>query len=144
MAKKEAKIKAIVKIQIPGGKATPAPPVGTALGPHGINLGQFVLQFNEKTKELNGLVVPALVTVFDDRSFSFILKSPPASVLLKKAASIAKGASLHRAGRVATVTRSQIEEIANVKFADLNTANLDSAFRIISGTAKSVGIEIVD
>lgn len=105
MAKKAAKIKAQVKVQIPGGKATPAPPVGTALGPHGINLGQFVSQFNEKTRDLNGMIVPVVITIFEDRSFSFILKSPPASVLLKQAAQLAKGAQNAKLEKVGRVTR---------------------------------------
>lgn len=144
MAKKEAKIKAQVKVQIPGGKATPAPPVGTALGPHGVNLGQFVTQFNDRTKELNGMIVPVVITIFDDRSFKFELKSPPASVLLKQAASIAKGASMHRSGKVGSVTRAQLAEIAKTKMADLNSGSLDAAIRVIAGTARSVGLEVLD
>lgn len=144
MAKKEAKIKAQVKVQIPGGKATPAPPVGTALGPHGVNLGQFVTQFNDRTKDLNGMIVPVVITIFDDRSFKFELKSPPASVLLKQAAAIAKGASKHRSEKVGSVTRAQLAEIAKTKMADLNASSLDAAVRIIAGTARSVGLEVLD
>lgn len=144
MAKKAAKIKAQVKVQIPGGKATPAPPVGTALGPHGINLGQFVNQFNEKTRDLNGMTVPVIVTIYEDRSFTFELKSPPASVLLKQAAKIAKGAHNPKSEKVGRVTRAQVLEIAKTKLADLNVADLDAAGRIIAGTARSMGIEVVD
>jgi large subunit ribosomal protein L11 len=144
MAKKEAKIKAQVKVQIPGGKATPAPPVGTALGPHGINLGQFVSQFNEKTRDLNGMVVPVVITIYEDRSFNFVLKSPPASVLLKQAAQLAKGAHNPKAEKVGRVTRAQLVEIAKTKMEDLNASDMDAATRIIAGTARSMGIEVVD
>ncbi len=144
MAKKAAKIKAQVKVQIAGGKATPAPPVGTALGPHGINLGQFVMQFNEKTRDLNGMIVPVIVTVFEDRSFSFVLKSPPASVLLKQAASIAKGAKNAKTERVGAVTYKQLVDIAKVKHEDLNASGIEQAASIIAGTAKSMGIAVVD
>jgi large subunit ribosomal protein L11 len=144
MAKKAAKIKAQVKVQIAGGKATPAPPVGTALGPHGINLGQFVSQFNDKTKDLNGMIVPVIVTVYEDRSFTFELKSPPASVLLKAAAKLAKGAHNAKTEKVGRVTRAQVLEIAKTKFVDLNAPDMDAASRIIAGTARSMGIEVVD
>lgn len=143
MAKKEAKIKAQVKVQIPGGKATPAPPVGTALGPHGINLGQFVMQFNEKTRDLNGMVVPVVITIFEDRSFTFVLKSPPASVLLKQAAKIATGAHNARTEKVGSVTQAQLVEIAKVKFEDLNSSSVEQAAKMIAGTARSMGIEVV-
>lgn len=144
MAKKQAKIKAQVKVQIAGGKATPAPPVGTALGPHGINLGQFVMQFNEKTRDLNGMIVPVIVTVFEDRSFSFVLKSPPASVLLKQAAGIAKGAVNAKTDRVGSVTAAQIAEIVKTKFEDLNARDHEHAALMIRGTARSMGIEVLD
>jgi large subunit ribosomal protein L11 len=144
MAKKSAKIKAQVKVQISGGKATPAPPVGTALGPHGINLGQFVTQFNEKTRDLNGMTVPVIVTVYEDRSFTFELKSPPASVLLKQAAKLAKGAHNAKTEKVGRVTRAQVLEIAKTKMVDLNASDMDAAGRIIAGTARSMGIEVVD
>lgn len=133
-----------MKVQIAGGKATPAPPVGTALGPHGINLGQFVMQFNEKTRELNGMIVPVVVSIFDDRSFSFILKSPPASVLLKHAASIAKGASNAKTDAVGSVTTRQVSEIVAKKMDDLNTRDHSQAFQMIAGTARSMGIKISD
>lgn len=144
MPKKSIKLKAQVKVQIAGGKATPAPPVGTALGPHGINLGQFVMQFNEKTRELNGMIVPVVVSIFDDRSFSFILKSPPASVLLKHAASIAKGASNAKTDAVGSVTTRQVSEIVAKKMDDLNTRDHAQAFQMIAGTARSMGIKISD
>lgn len=144
MAKKEAKIKAQVKVQIPGGKATPAPPVGTALGPHGINLGQFVSQFNEKTRDLNGMVVPVVITIFEDRSFSFVLKSPPASVLLKQAAQLAKGSSNAKLQKVGRVTKAQLMEIVKTKHEDLNAGSPEAAMRIIAGTARNMGIEVVD
>ena len=143
MAKKEAKIKAQVKVQIAGGKATPAPPVGTALGPHGINLGQVVMQFNEKTRDLNGMIVPVVITIFEDRSFSFVLKSPPASVLLKQAAKIATGAHNARTEKVGTVTQAQLLEIAKVKFEDLNSSSVEQAAKMIAGTARSMGIEVI-
>jgi len=144
MAKKAAKIKAQVKVQIPGGKATPAPPVGTALGPHGINLGQFVSQFNEKTRDLNGMVVPAVITIYDDRSFTFVLKSPPASVLLKQAAKLAKGANNPKTEKVGTVSKAQVLEIAKAKMEDLNAIDLEAAGRMVAGTARSMGIEVLD
>ena len=144
MAKKASKLKAQVKVQIAGGKATPAPPVGTALGPHGINLGQFVLQFNERTRDLNGMVVPVVVSIYEDRSFTFELKSSPAAVLLKHSAAIAKGAANPKTSVVGTVTSCQVREIVQKKFSDLNTRNVDQAFRIIAGTARSMGIVIVD
>lgn len=144
MAKKTAKLKAQVKVQIAGGKATPAPPVGTALGPHGINLGQFVLQFNEKTRDLNGMIVPVVVSIFDDRSFSFVLKSPPASVLLKHAASVAKGAANAKLDTAGAVTSLQVSEIVSRKMDDLNTRDREQAFLMIAGTARSMGIKIVD
>ena len=144
MPKKTAKLKAQVKVQIAGGKATPAPPVGTALGPHGINLGQFVLQFNEKTRDLNGMVVPVVVSIFDDRSFSFVMKSPPASVLLKHAASVAKGAANPKMDIAGVVTSLQVAEIVNRKIDDLNTRDRNQAFRMVAGTARSMGINIID
>ncbi len=144
MAKKQATIKAQVKVQIPGGKATPAPPVGTALGPHGINLGQFVMQFNEKTRDLNGMIVPVVVTVFEDRTFTFELKSPPASVLLKQAAGIAKGAVNAKTDRVGSVTAAQVLDIVKAKFADLNSRDHEHAALMIRGTARSMGIEVLD
>lgn len=130
------------KFQIPGGQATPAPPVGTALGKYGINLGQFVQQFNDKTKDAAGMMIPVVVTVYNDRSFEFITKSPPAAVLLKKAANIAKGSGVPNKDKVGTVTRAQLEEIANTKLADLNASDLDNAVQMIAGTARSMGLVV--
>jgi len=137
---KEADIK--IKLQIPGGQATPAPPVGPALGQHGVNIGQFVTQFNEKTKDLQGTITPVEISVYKDKSFTFILKSPPAAVLLKKAAGIAKGSSEPNRDKIGTVTKSQVEEIAKVKLPDLNARNLDMAGKIIEGTARSMGLKV--
>lgn len=132
-----------VKVQIPAGQATPAPPVGTALGPHGVNIGQFVQQFNDKTKEMAGTVVPVIISIYNDRSFDFIVKSPPAAVLLKQAAQVAKGAGNPKTDRVGSVTRDQVLEIVRTKMADLNTNDEDQACRIIAGTARSMGIEVL-
>ncbi len=132
----------IIKLQIKAGQANPAPPVGPALGQHGINIQDFCTQFNEKTKEMMGDVVPVEITVNDDRSFSFILKSPPAAELLKKAVKIKKGASNPLTDKVGTVTRAQLEEIAEKKKADLNANDMDQAVKIIAGTARSMGIKI--
>lgn len=133
-----------IKVQIPGGQATPAPPVGTALGPHGVNIGQFVQQFNDRTKEMAGTTVPVVISVYNDRSFEFITKSPPAAVLLKQAAQIAKGAGNPRTEKVGAVTQDQLTEIAKTKFEDLNAPNLEHAARIIAGTARSMGIHVID
>ena len=137
-------VMAKIKLQVPGGQATPAPPVGPALGQHGVNIGQFVSQFNEVTKEANGIIIPVEIYVHPDRSFSFITKSPPASVLLKRAAGIAKGASDIKKEVVGQVTRAQLEEIVETKKEDLNSTDMDQAVRIIEGTARSMGIEVVD
>ena len=136
-------IVAEIKVQIPGGQATPAPPVGTPLGPHGVNIGQFVQQFNDKTKEFSGTIVPVVISVYNDRSFDFILKSPPAAVLLKQAAQIAKGSGNPKAEKVGSVTQEQLIEIAKTKFEDLNAPNLEHAARIIAGTARSMGLEVI-
>jgi large subunit ribosomal protein L11 len=128
------------KFQVPGGQATPAPPVGTSLGKFGINLGQFVQQFNDRTKEYNGTPIPVVVTVYNDRSFDFVTKSPPAAAMLKLAAGIAKGSGVPNRDKVATVTRKQVEEICEKKMADLNARDLDHACRMIEGTARSMGI----
>lgn len=143
MGKKKV-VNAVVKVQITGGQATPAPPVGTALGPHGVNIGQFVQQFNEKTRDMAGTTVPVIITVYNDRSFDFILKSPPAAVLLKQAAQVAKGAGNPRKEKVETVTQAQVREIAQRKFEDMNSSSLDQAVKVIAGTARSMGIAIVD
>ena len=131
-----------IKLQIPGGQATPAPPVGPALGQHGINIGQFVTQFNEKTKDAQGMTLPVEISVFKDKSFTFIIKSPPAAVLLKKAVGIAKGSSEPNREKVGSVTKAQVEEIAKIKLADLNVNKIDMAARIIEGTAHSMGIKV--
>ncbi|MEN1681324.1 MAG: 50S ribosomal protein L11 [Planctomycetota bacterium] len=128
------------KFQIPGGQATPAPPVGTALGKHGVNLGQFVTAFNDKTKEAGGMMIPVVVSVYNDRSFDFITKSPPAAVLLKKAAGIAKGSGVPNKTKVGTVTDAQLEEIAQTKINDLNARDMEHAKRMIAGTARSMGL----
>jgi len=137
---KEVAVK--VKLQAPGGQATPAPPIGPALGQHGVNIGQFVSQFNERTKQLNGTIVPVIITVYIDKSFTFEVKSPPAAVLLKQAAEIAKGSSAPNREKVGKVTPEQIRKIAETKFKDLNAYDLQGAVKIIEGTARSMGIEI--
>lgn len=133
-----------IKVQVTGGQATPAPPVGTALGPHGVNIGQFVQQFNDRTKDMAGITVPVVITVYNDRSFDFITKSPPASVLLKQAAQIAKGSGNPKAEKVGTVTKAQLLDIAKTKIQDLNVSNLENASRIIAGTARSMGLDVVE
>jgi large subunit ribosomal protein L11 len=132
------------KFQVPGGQATPAPPVGTSLGKFGINLGQFVQQFNDRTKEFNGTPIPVIVSVYNDRSFDFVTKSPPAASLLKQAAGIAKGSGVPNKEKVGTVTTAQIEEICKQKMADLNARDVEHARRMIEGTARSMGLEIAD
>ncbi len=136
------KIRAIIKLQISAGKATPAPPVGPALGQHGVNIMGFVKEYNERTSSQMGTVIPVELTVFEDRSFSFITKSPPASELLRQAAGIEKGSGNARAEKVATIRRDQVREIAEVKLKDLNAADIDGAVRIIEGTARSMGIQV--
>ena len=133
-----------IKVQVTGGQATPAPPVGTALGPHGVNIGQFVQQFNDRTKDLAGTIVPVVITVYSDRSFDFIVKSPPAAILLKQAAQIAKGSGNPKAEKVGVVSQEQLIEIAKTKFEDLNAPNLEQAAKIIAGTARSMGLDVVD
>ena len=142
MAKKPVMAK--IKLQCPGGQATPAPPVGPALGQHGVNIGEFVKKFNDRTREANGLTIPVEVTVYRDRTFDFITKSPPAAVLLKKAAGIAKGSGIPNKEKVATVTQAQVREIVERKMEDLNAATPDAAEKIIMGTARSMGIDIVE
>lgn len=138
------KVKAVVKIQIPGGKANPAPPVGTALGPHGINLMQFCKEYNAKTAGQVGQIVPVEVTVFADGSFSFILKTPPAADLLKKAAGISSGSAVPNRDKVGTVTQDQLREIAETKMKDLNAHDIEQAKKIIAGTARSMGLTVID
>ena len=136
-------VMAKIKLQIPGGQATPAPPVGPALGQHGVNIGEFIKRFNDLTKNAQGLITPVIVTVYKDRKFDFILKTPPASVLLKKSAGIAQGSGEPLKVKVGKVTKAQVQEIAKQKLKDLNTSNLDKAAKIIEGTARNMGIEIV-
>lgn len=131
-----------VKFQVPGGQATPAPPVGTALGRFGVNLGQFVQQFNEKTREAGGMPIPVVVSVYNDRSFDFVTKSPPAAALLKQAASIAKGSGVPNREKVGKVTSAQVEEIVKLKLADLNARDVAHAKRMIEGTARSMGLVV--
>lgn len=132
------------KFQVPGGQATPAPPVGTSLGRYGINLGQFVSQFNERTREAGGMPIPVVVNVYNDRSFDFVTKSPPAAALLKQAAGIAKGSGVPNKEKVGTVTRGQLDGIVKMKLADLNASDADHARRMIEGTARSMGLNVTD
>ena len=136
------KIKTVLKLQLEAGKATPAPPVGTALGPQGINIQDFCKQFNDATKDMHGDVVPAEITIFEDRSFTFILKTPPASALLKQAAHIEKGAANPLTGKVGKVTKADIRKIAERKLPDLNTDSIDAAEKIVAGTARNMGITV--
>ena len=133
-----------IKLQAPGGQATPAPPIGPALGQHGINIGQFVSQFNERTKDLNGTIVPVVISLYKDKSFDFEVKSSPAAILLKQAAEIAKGSGVPNKEKVGKVTAEQVRKIAETKFKDLNAYDLDQAEKIIAGTARSMGIEIIN
>jgi len=137
-------ITATIKLQVPAGQATPAPPVGPALGQHGVNIGQFVSQFNEATRDQLGTIIPVIITVYKDRTFSFIMKSPPAAVLLKQAAGIVKGSGVPNKDKVGKVTRAQVREIAQRKMVDLNARNADAAEKVIAGTARSMGIEVVE
>ena len=137
------KIKTTIKLQLEAGKANPAPPVGTALGPHGINIQDFCKQFNEATKEMTGNIVPAEITIFEDRSFTFVLKTPPASDMLRKAAGIEKGSGTTPKMKAGKVTKAQIMEIAEKKMVDLNAHTLEAASKIIEGTARSMGIDVV-
>ena len=134
----------MVKLQIAAGKATPAPPVGTALGPHGVNIMEFCKAFNAKTAAQDGLIIPAVVTIYADRTFSFVTKTPPASILLKRAANLAKGSAEPNKSKVGTVTAKQVEEIAKTKLPDLNTETLEAAMASVRGTARSMGIDVVD
>jgi large subunit ribosomal protein L11 len=138
-----AKVKVTdVKLQCPGGQATPAPPVGPALGQHGVNIGQFVMQFNERTKDMKGTTIPVVITVYSDRTFEFITKSPPAAVLLKQAAGIAAGSPTPNKTKVGTVTAEQVRKIAETKMNDMNSRDIEHACRVIAGTARSMGVEI--
>lgn len=136
------KVKTIIKLQCPAGRANPAPPVGPALGQHGLNIMDFCNKFNEATRELGNTVIPAVITVYEDRTFDFVLKQPPASVLLKQSAKIEKGAANPLKDKVGTISKAQLKEIASIKMPDLNASDLDQAEKIIAGTAKSMGIKI--
>jgi len=137
------KIRIVLTLQLPAGKATPAPPVGTALGPHGINIVEFTKSYNEKTADKAGQIIPAQITVFEDRSFSFVLKTPPAADLLRKAAGVEKGSGATGREQVGRVSREQVREIAQIKMVDLNANDVEAAARIVEGTARSMGIEVV-
>ncbi len=139
------KIKTQIKLQIPAGQANPAPPVGPALGQHGVNIMQFCNEFNAKTKNMDpGMLIPVVITIYEDRTFSFVLKTPPVSSLLKKIAGLAKASGKPGSETIATVTKSQIREIAKLKLPDLNTTDLEAAIRIVEGTARSMGIQVVE
>ena len=138
------KVTGFIKLQIPAGKATPAPPVGPALGQHGVNIMEFVKQFNEKTAKQVGLVIPVVITVYQDRSFTFITKTPPAPVLIKKACKIESGSGVPNKTKVATITKDQIREIAETKMPDLNAASVEAAMSMIAGTARSMGVTVAD
>ena len=138
------KVTGYIKLQIPAGKATPAPPVGPALGQHGVNIVAFTKEFNERTKNDVGLIIPVVITVYADRSFTFVTKTPPASVLIKKACGIESGSGVPNKTKVAKITKEQVKKIAETKMPDLNAANIDTAMSMIAGTARSMGIEVVD
>lgn len=138
------KVVGFIKLQIPAGKATPAPPVGPALGQHGVNIMSFTKEFNERTKDKAGLIIPVVITVYADRSFTFITKTPPASVLIKKACKIESGSGVPNKTKVAKITRAQLWEIAETKMPDLNAATIDTAISMIAGTCRSMGVEVVD
>lgn len=140
----EKKVKAIVKLQLPAAKATPGPPVGSTLGPHGINIAAFTKEFNEKTADKAGLVIPVVVTIMEDRSFTFILKTPPAAVLIKKVCGIDKASATPNKQKVAKITKAQIKEIAELKMPDLNASSIESAMSMIAGAARSMGVEVID
>ena len=137
------KVQGFVKLQIPAGKATPAPPVGTALGPHGVNIMDFCKAFNAQTAKDEGLIIPAVVTIYSDRSYTFITKTPPAPVLLKRAANIAKGSAVPNKNKVGTITAQQVEEIAKLKMPDLNCESLEAAVKTVAGTARSMGLDVI-
>lgn len=138
------KVIAVIKLQIPAGEANPAPPVGPALGQHGVNIMEFCKAYNEKTKDQRGLIIPVEITVYEDRSFTFITKTPPAAVLIKKAIGLEKGSGEPNKNKVGKITRDQIREIAEIKMPDLNANDIEAAMKIIEGTARSMGVEVVD
>lgn len=135
-------VKAIVKLQIPAGKANPAPPVGTALGPHGVNMQDFCAKFNEKTRELGDTIIPCVITIYEDRTLDFITKQPPAAILIKKAINLAKGSGEPHKTKVGTITKAQLEEVAKIKMEDLNANDVDAAMKIMAGTARSMGVKV--
>ena len=138
------KITAVVKLQLPAGKATPGPPVGSTLGPHGINIPGFTKEFNEKTAKQAGMIIPVIITIYADRSFSFIMKTPPAPVLIKKACGIETASGVPNKNKVAKITKAQVQQIAETKMRDLNAGSIEAAMSMIAGTARSMGIEVVD
>lgn len=138
------KVTGYIKLQIPAGKATPAPPVGPALGQHGVNIVQFTKEFNARTADQDGMTIPVVITVYQDRSFSFITKTPPAAVLLKKACNLKSGSAVPNKTKVATITKAEVQKIAELKMPDLNAASVESAISMIAGTARSMGITVVD
>ncbi len=138
------KVQALIKLQVPAGKANPSPPVGPALGQHGVNIMQFCKEFNARTAQQGDLIIPVVITVFSDRSFTFVTKTPPAAVLLKKAAGIEKGSGEPNKQKVGKVTKKQVRDIAQLKLPDLNTTNLDAAVRTVEGAARSMGLEVID
>ena len=138
------KLQAVVKLQLPAGKATPGPPVGSSLGPHGINIPGFTKEFNEKTRGQEGLIIPVVISIYADRSFTFVLKTPPAAVLIKKACGIESGSEKPNKDKVAKITKAQLTEIATTKMPDLNAASLEAAVSMIAGTARSMGVTVVD
>ena len=140
----EKKIKAVVKLQLEAGKATPGPPVGSSLGPHGINIAGFTKEFNEKTANQMGYIIPVVITIYEDRSFTFVLKTPPAAVLIKKAINIETGSGKPNKQKVGKITKEQIRKIAETKMPDLNAASLETAMSMVAGTARSMGVEVVD
>ena len=138
------KVSSIVKIQIPAGKATPAPPIGSVLGPKGINIAGFVKEFNDKTASQAGMIIPCVITIYEDRTFSFVLKTPPAAVLITKEAGIEKGSGKPNKEKVAKLTKSQVRKIAEIKMPDLNASDIESAMAMVAGTARSMGVEVVE
>ena len=138
------KVEGYIKLQIPAGKATPAPPVGPALGQHGVNIVEFTKQFNAKTADQGDMIIPVVITVYNDRSFSFITKTPPAAVLIKKACKIKSGSGVPNKNKVATITKAQVQEIAELKMPDLNAATVEAALSMIAGTCRSMGVTVVD
>ncbi len=138
------KLQAVVKLQLPAGKATPGPPVGSSLGPHGINIPAFTKEFNEKTKNQDGMIIPVVISIYSDRSFTFVMKTPPAPVLIKKAIGIESGSAKPNKDKVGKITMAQVEEIAKLKLPDLNAGSLEAAISMIKGTARSMGVEVAD